>query len=157
MAAGLKLLNTFSGGGSIPFEAHSVRLRCIRLRFESRSAYADMGAMNVIKSSPERRLEIETAQKVADVVDQEITALGIEHDEHGNRAKSYLYCLETNVQRPAGWCQCPKLGYFKVKKMSSRGLFPNHQRKRFDIEVIMNASAAEMKEADKRHREGKAL
>jgi putative DNA methylase len=51
------------------------------------------GAFNIIGASPERRAEIERAQKVVAVeVEAEITRLGIEHDKHGNRAKAYLYC-----------------------------------------------------------------
>ena len=47
--------------------------------------------------------EIERAQRaVATAVDRKISALGIEHDEHGNRAKAYLYCLET---------RCPQTGW----------------------------------------------
>ena len=61
------------------------------------------GAFNIIGASAEKRAEIETAQKeVAAAVDAEITRLGIEHDKHGNRAKAYLYCLET---------RCPKTGW----------------------------------------------
>ena len=61
------------------------------------------GAFNIIGADEETRTEIERAQrKVAAAVDEEITRLGIEHDEHGNRAKAYLYCLET---------RCPKTGW----------------------------------------------
>ncbi|SMG63432.1 [weak similarity to] DNA methylase containing a Zn-ribbon, partial [methanotrophic bacterial endosymbiont of Bathymodiolus sp.] len=61
------------------------------------------GALNIIGASPERREEIQQAQlDVAETVDTEITQLGIEHDKQGNRAKSYLYCLET---------RCPETGW----------------------------------------------
>ena len=49
------------------------------------------------------QIEIEKAQQeVAAAVDAEITRDGIEHDKDGNRAKAYLYCLET---------RCPKTGW----------------------------------------------
>ena len=145
-----KVADTFSGGGSIPFEAARLGCDVYASDLNPVALMLTWGAMNVIGASPERRLEIETAQKqVADVVDQEITALGIEHDEHGNRAKSYLYCLETKCPE-TGWMvpMSPSWVISKLKNVIAR-LVPNHQRKRFDIEVIMNASAAEMKEADK--------
>ena len=42
-------------------------------------------------------------QKIASAaVNAEITQLGIESDANGNRAKAYLYCLET---------RCPKTGW----------------------------------------------
>ncbi len=57
------------------------------------------GALNIIGGSPEKRDELERAQReVAEAVDREITALGIEHDSQGNRAKVYLYCLLAHWQ-----------------------------------------------------------
>ncbi|MGY2499191.1 hypothetical protein, partial [Klebsiella pneumoniae] len=61
------------------------------------------GNLNIIGATSERRAEIEEAQRlVAQAVDKEITALGIEHDDQGNRAKAYLYCLEA---------RCPDTGW----------------------------------------------
>ena len=52
---------------------------------------------------PTTRERIAKAQAdIVEAVDREITELGIEHDEHGNRAKAYLWCLET---------RCPQTGW----------------------------------------------
>ena len=51
------------------------------------------------RSAPRSRRR---SSAVAAVVDAEITKLGIEHDKNGNRAKAFLYCLET---------RCPKTGW----------------------------------------------
>ena len=95
--------DTFSGGGSIPFEAARLGCDVYASDLNPIACMLTWGALNIIGASPERRREIEQAQKdVADAVDQEITELGIEHDEHGNRAKAYLYCLEV---------RCPETGW----------------------------------------------
>lgn len=145
-----KVADTFSGGGSIPFEAARLGCDVYASDLNPVALMLTWGAMNVIGASPERKQEIEAAQKkVAEIVDQEITALGIEHDQHGNRAKSYLYCLETKCSE-TGWMvpMSPSWVISKLKNVIAK-LIPNHTLKRFDIEVISNASAAEMKEADK--------
>ncbi|MGR7919551.1 anti-phage-associated DUF1156 domain-containing protein [Zobellella denitrificans] len=145
-----KVADTFSGGGSIPFEAARLGCDVYASDLNPIALMLTWGAMNVIGASPERKQEIEAAQKkVADIVDQEITALGIEHDQHGNRAKSYLYCLETKCPE-TGWMvpMSPSWVISKLKNVIAK-LVPNHTLKRFDIEVISNASTADMKEADK--------
>ncbi len=144
-----KEADTFSGGGSIPFEAARLGCDVYASDLNPVALMLTWGAMNVIGASPERKQEIEAAQKnVANIVDQEITALGIEHDHRGNRAKSYLYCLETKCPE-TGWMvpMSPSWVISKLKNVIAK-LVPDHKHKRFNIEVITNASAAEMKAAD---------
>jgi putative DNA methylase len=107
------------------------------------------GALNIIGASPEKRAEIERAQReVAEAVDREITALGIEHDSQGNRAKAYLYCLETRCPE-TGW-MVPMVPSWVISKTSNVAakLVPDHPRKRFKIEIVTGVSAAEMKAAE---------
>ena len=95
--------DTFCGGGSIPFEAARLGCDVYASDLNPIACMLTWGALNIIGASPEKRAEIERAQReVAEAVDREITALGIEHDSHGNRAKAYLYCLET---------RCPETGW----------------------------------------------
>lgn len=144
-----KVADTFSGGGSIPFEAARLGCDVYASDLNPVALMLTWGAMNVIGASPERKQEIEAAQKnVANIVDQEITALGIEHDRHGNRAKSYLYCLETKCPE-TGWMvpMSPSWVISKLKNVIAK-LVPDHKHKCFSIEVVTNASAAEMKAAD---------
>ncbi len=83
--------DTFCGGGSIPFEAARLGCDVYASDLNPVACMLTWGALSIIGASPERRAGIEKAQReVADTVDQEITALGIEHDEHGNRANAYL-------------------------------------------------------------------
>jgi len=142
--------DTFSGGGSIPFEAARIGCDAYASDLNPIACMLTWGALNVIGASPERRAEIDRDQQaVFDVIDQEITKLGIEHDEKGNRAKAYLYCLET---------RCPETGWMiplspswviSPKQGAVAKLIPDEKSKRFDIEVVTGASAAQIAAADK--------
>jgi putative DNA methylase len=142
--------DTFSGGGSIPFEAARIGCDVYASDLNPIACMLTWGALNIIGASREQRTEIEAAQqKVAETVDREITALGIEHDEHGNRAKAYLYCLETRCPE-SGWLVplLPTL-ILSVKYQTVVQLVPDHQEKAFQFRVIRDASASEMKAASK--------
>lgn len=145
-----RVADTFSGGGSIPFEAARLGCDVYASDLNPIALMLTWGALNIIGASPERKAEIERKQKeVAKAVDGEITDLGIEHDEYGNRAKAYLYCLETKCPE-TGWLvpMSPTWVISKQKNVIAR-LIPNHEFKRFDIEVVSNVSASEMKKANK--------
>jgi putative DNA methylase len=98
-----KVADTFCGAGSIPFEAARIGCDVYASDLNPIACMLTWGAFNIIGASPQKRAEIEAAQKqVAAAVDAEIRRLGIEHDTRGDRAKAYLYCLET---------RCPKTGW----------------------------------------------
>lgn len=142
--------DTFSGGGSIPFEAARIGCDAYASDLNPIACMLTWGAFNVIGASPERRAEIEDSQHtVAAVVDEKITTLGIEHDENGNRAKAYLYCLEV---------RCPETGWMvpllptmtlSVKYRTVVQLEPNHSTKSFEIRVIRDASNSDIKASSK--------
>ena len=141
--------DAFSGGGSIPFEA--ARLGCDTYASDLNpiACMLTWGCVNIIGASPERRSEITSAQsRVAEAVDKELSELGVEHDEDGNRAKAYLWCLEA---------RCPETGWMvpmssswvisKTRKTIAR-LKSNHKNRQFDIEVVSGASSAEIQAAE---------
>ncbi len=142
--------DTFCGGGSIPFEAARLGCDVYASDLNPIACMLTWGALNIIGASPERQAEIEKAQcEVAEAVDAEITQLGIEHDEYGNRAKAYLYCLETHCPE-TGWRvpMSPSWVISKTRNVIAR-LKPDHENQCFEIEVVTGASAAEMKAAEK--------
>ncbi|WP_439503549.1 anti-phage-associated DUF1156 domain-containing protein [Methylophaga sp.] len=144
-----KVADTFCGGGSIPFEAARLGCDVYASDLNPIALMLSWGALNIIGASPERKTEIEQAQRdVAQAVDAEITALGIEHDSDGNRAKAYLYCLETKCPE-TGWMvpMSPTWVISKLKNVIAK-LTPNYELKRFDIEVVSNVSSDEMKQAN---------
>lgn len=141
--------DTFSGGGSIPFEAARMGCDVYASDLNPVACMLTWGALNIVGSSTEKHKEITEAQyQIAQSVDKEIIKLGIEHDEVGNRAKAYLYCLETRCPE-TGW-MIPILSTCVVSK--SRNvivkLIPNHSKKYFDINIISDVSNAELKEAE---------
>lgn len=141
--------DTFSGGGSIPFEAARIGCDVYASDLNPVACMLTWGALNIIGSSPERRAEIEQAQeRVAKAVDAEITKLGIEHDRQGNRAKSYLYCLEARCPE-TGWMipLSPSWVISKGRNIIAR-LKPDHRNKRFDIEIVSGVSDNEAAAAD---------
>ncbi|MGE8518496.1 MAG: anti-phage-associated DUF1156 domain-containing protein [Alcaligenes nematophilus] len=142
--------DTFSGGGSIPFEAARIGCDVYASDLNPVACMLTWGALNIIGSNPERRAEIEKAQeRVALAVDAEIVSLGIENDKRGNRAKSYLYCTETRCPE-TGWMipLSPSWVISKSRNVIAR-LKPDHINKRFDIEIASNVSDAEVAAADK--------
>src|SRR5262249_54887526 len=95
--------DTFSGGGSIPFEAARIGCDAYASDLNPIACMLTWGALNVIGASKSRHEGIERAQKAVDqAVKKAIEALGIERDKQGNQAKVYLYCLET---------RCPETGW----------------------------------------------
>lgn len=142
--------DTFSGGGSIPFEAARMGCDAYAADLNPIACMLTWGAMNIIGAPKKRRAMFEDAQKVVtEKVDKELIKLGVEHDEKGNRGKAYLYCLET---------RCPETGWM-VPMLPSRvispklgaiaRLKPDHANKRFEIEVASDVSKKELKDAEK--------
>ena len=142
--------DSFSGGGSIPFEAARIGCDVYASDLNPVACMLTWGALNIIGASPERRTEIEQAQReTAVAVDHKITQLGIEHDEQGNRAKAYLYCLEA---------RCPETGWMipmsatwaisKTRNVIAR-LKADHVKRRFDVVIASGVSDAEVKAAEK--------
>jgi hypothetical protein len=106
------------------------------------------GALNIVGTDSTSRARIAKEQnRVAESVDAEITRLGIEHDKNGNRAKSYLYCLEV-VDPQTGWrVPMAPSWVISVSRRCVGKLIPDYSSKRFAIQVKTGASEDEMAEA----------
>lgn len=142
--------DTFCGSGQIPFEAARLGCDVYASDLNPIACMLTWGALHIVGADEATRREIEQAQReVAAAVDQEITKLGIEHDEHGNRAKAYLYCLETRCPH-TGWMvpMAPSWVISKTRNVVAK-LIPNPEHKRFEIEIVSGVSEAEMKAAAK--------
>jgi putative DNA methylase len=141
--------DTFCGGGSIPFEAARLGCEVFASDLNPIACLLTWGALNIIGSDDSARASVEQHQReAAEKIDQEITRLGIEHDHEGNRAKAFLYCLETRCPQ-TGW-MVPLLPSRVISK--SRGIYvkltPNYPCKNFAIDVVAAASDLEMAEAE---------
>ncbi|BAQ45810.1 anti-phage-associated DUF1156 domain-containing protein [Methylobacterium aquaticum] len=143
-----KLADPFCGAGSIPFEAARVGCDVYASDLNPVACMLTWGALHLVGGGNRMRAALEQAQKaVGEAVERRIQSMGIEHDEEGNRAKAYLYCVE--VKCPAtGWTVplLPSLVISKIKKTVGR-LVPDRDRRRFEIEIVANASPSELETA----------
>ena len=141
--------DSFCGGGSIPFEAARLGCDVYASDLNPVACMLTWGALNIVGASKAQRSKLEKAQlEINQVVDEELTALGVEHDNEGNRAKAYLYCLET---------RCPETGW-TVPLLPSRVISPKHgtiamlkpdpSNQCFEIDVVNDALPEELKNAE---------
>jgi putative DNA methylase len=145
-----KVGDTFCGGGSIPFEAARLGCDVYASDLNPVACMLTWGALNIIGASPERRTEIEQAQReVAEAVDREIVALGIEHNERGDRARIFLYCLETRCPQTGWLIPLTTTWVISTNHQAYAKLVPDSQNKRFEIEIVTEASREEMERAEK--------
>ncbi|TIU01604.1 MAG: DUF1156 domain-containing protein [Mesorhizobium sp.] len=143
-----KVADTFCGGGSIPFEAARMGCDVYASDLNPIACMLTWGAFNFIGASKEKRAEVDAEQKrVAQAVDAEITRLGVEHDAHGNRAKAYLYCLETRCPK-TGWMvpMAPSWVISKTRSVVAR-LVPDHDRRCYEIVIETGVDEGAMKVA----------
>ncbi len=136
----------FCGGGSIPFEAARMGCDVYASDLNPIAGLLTWAGIHISGASKEELAEIRSFQKkVYDAVDKEIRELGIEENEKGDRAVTYLYCVET--------C-CPECGkripmapswVIGIGTKTVAKLVPDGDGYRF--EVKMNASPAEMADA----------
>ena len=144
-----KVGDTFSGSGSIPFEAARMGCDVTASDMNPVACMLTWGSFNIVGADSSTYAEMKRDQErvVADI-DAEIISMGIEHDGKGNRAKAYLYCIET---------RCPRTGYMvpmlPTRVLSSRKfdaiveLAPDHKNRRYDINVRSGVKKKEIFEA----------
>lgn len=141
--------DTFSGSGQIPFAAAQLGCDVYASDLNPVACMLTWGAFNIVGASSERRKTIEEKQrKLVAKVKAEIDALGIEQDGTGWRGKAYLYCIEVTCPS-SGW-KVPVLPTLVVSKGKSVcvKLVPVPAQKRYDIELVRNATASEMTAAE---------
>lgn len=93
----------FSGGGSIPFEAARMGCDVYASDLNPIAGLLTWTDLNIAGASDEEVKELKNFQQsVYDEVEKQVKELGIEENEDGDRANSFLYCLET---------MCPECGY----------------------------------------------
>jgi len=144
-----KVGDAFAGGGSIPFESARIGADVYASDLNPVATLLNWASLNIAGASDEEVDKLkEFQEKVYNLVDKQITEWGIEHNEDGHRADSYLYCNET---------VCPECGY-KVplapswvigKKSKTVALLKDNGIDGFDIDVISNATKDQLANADK--------
>ena len=141
--------DTFSGSGQIPFAAAKLGCDVYASDLNPVACMLTWGAFNIVGASPERRAEIEVAQtELVARLKAETDSLCIEQDGAGWRGKVYLYCLEVTCPS-SGW-KVPLLPTLIVSKGKSvyAKLVPIQDQKRYEIELVSEATSAEMRDAE---------
>lgn len=138
----------FCGGGSNVFEPARLGCDVVASDLNPVAGLLTWAALNIAGASDEEINKLrEFQQTVYDKVDKQILDWGIEVNESGDRANSYLYCVETT---------CPECGY-KVplapswvigKGTKTVAILTKNEKKGFDIDIKSDASKANMKQAE---------
>ncbi|WP_029719024.1 anti-phage-associated DUF1156 domain-containing protein, partial [Rubrivivax benzoatilyticus] len=137
--------DTFSGGGSIPFEAARLGCDVYASDLNPLACMLTWGTFNIIGATPEQQRRIKRAQQAVTLaVEREIKTQGIEHDAAGNRIKALLHCLET---------RCPETGWMvpmsttwivsKIRGTIAR-LEPDRANRRFNIRIVSGVTPEEL-------------
>lgn len=138
----------FAGGGSIPFEASRIGCEVYASDLNPVACLLNWANLNILSKSDEEIEKLKDfQQKVYDDVDNQIQELGIETNEEGDRAYSYLYCSEAD---------CPECGYIVPlspswvigKRTKTVAILKDNGDKGYDIEIKQNVSNEEIKRCE---------
>jgi putative DNA methylase len=85
----------FCGGGSIPFEATRIGCEAFGSDLNPVAGVLTWASIHLLGGREETHEEVRRVQEeVFSAADQQITEWGIEHNNLGERAEAYLYCVE---------------------------------------------------------------
>lgn len=137
----------FCGGGSVPFEAARMGCDVFASDLNPIAGLLTWASLKIAGASDEKIAELrEFQQKVFDAVDKQIVEWGIEVNENGDRANSYLYCTETN---------CPECGYtvplspsWVIGKGTMTAAILTENNMGFDIAIKSGLNSKQLKAAD---------
>lgn len=91
--------DSFCGGGSIPFEAARIGCEAFGSDLSPVAGLLTWASLNLLGSDKEMQEEVmRTQSEIFAKADQKITSWGIEHNENGERAEAYLYCIEVKPE-----------------------------------------------------------
>jgi len=89
----------FCGGGSIPFEAARIGCQAFGSDLNPVAGLLTWASLNLLGGGKEVQEEVMRVQaKVLEVADRQVTEWGIEHNEQGERADAFLYCVEVKPE-----------------------------------------------------------
>ena len=139
----------FCGGGSIPFEA--ARIGCDTYASDLSPiagllTWADMHICGAGKK--ELQLIQDFQNRAYNAINKEICELGIEHNEKGDRALSYIYCVEADCPE-CGW-RVPLLPSLVVGIRAGLAIAKLHENNgKYDITIHNEVSKSELLNAQR--------
>lgn len=91
--------DAFCGGGSIPFEAARIGCAAFGSDLNPVAGLLTWASLNLLGGEKTVQDEVRKTQKAAFAeADQQITKWHIEHNEQGERAEAYIYCVEVKPE-----------------------------------------------------------
>ncbi len=91
--------DSFCGGGSIPFEAARIGCEAFGSDLNPVAGLLTWASLNLLGGGQAVQDEVRKAQAaVFSAADKQITEWGIEHNDRGERADAYLYCVEVKPE-----------------------------------------------------------
>ena len=91
--------DSFCGGGSIPFEAARMGCEAFGSDLNPVAGLLTWASLNLLGGGKAVQDEVRKVQEqVFAAADQQITAWRIEHNERGERAEAFLYCVEVKPE-----------------------------------------------------------
>jgi adenine-specific DNA methylase len=91
--------DSFCGGGSIPFEAARIGCEAFGSDLNPVAGLLTWASLNLLGGGKEVQEEVMQVQaKALAKADAQVTEWGIEHNELGERADAYLYCVEVKPE-----------------------------------------------------------
>lgn len=89
----------FCGGGSIPFEAARLGCEAFGSDLNPVAGLLTWASLNILGGGKEVQEEVIRVQAEAlAAADQQVAAWGIEHNQQGERADAFLYCVEVKPE-----------------------------------------------------------
>jgi len=91
--------DAFCGGGSIPFEAARIGCEAFGSDLNPVAGLLTWASLNLLGGGADVQREVMRVQAEAlAAADRQITEWGIEHNDRGERADAYLYCVEVKPE-----------------------------------------------------------
>jgi adenine-specific DNA methylase len=91
--------DSFCGGGSIPFEAARIGCEAFGSDLNPVAGLLTWASLNLLGGGKAVQAEVRQVQEeVFAAADRQITAWGIEHNDRGERAEAFLYCVEVKPE-----------------------------------------------------------
>jgi putative DNA methylase len=143
--------DSFCGGGSVPFEAARIGCAAYGSDLNPVAALLTWAGLNIIGAGHDAAQKArEDQRRTLDAVDRQVTDWGIEHREPDAktgrrwRADAYLYCVEVTCPE-CGW-RIPLAPSWVIAEKTRvvAKLIPDDQRRRFEFDILENASDGEM-------------
>ncbi|MBP7407816.1 MAG: DUF1156 domain-containing protein [Flavobacteriales bacterium] len=140
--------DAFCGGGSIPFEAARLGCEVYGSDLNPAAALLTWSSLHILGGGKEVLERVRSAQdKAFEAVDAQVTAWGIEHNEDGWRADSYLYCIEAKSPATGWWVPLAPSWVISEKFRVCGVLEPDAANKRYHIRIVENAESNVMERA----------